>query len=127
MLDKPPYIANDVVKSSIWDEITASRDFKTLERPLLEAFCEQYSIVQRCIEDRSEANGIVAYTNDLSDIKELPQIKTLNAATDQLRKLAKALGIAEIEETTPAKKKETKLYVIQTNREKRRTKAAHSA
>ena len=127
-LKKPDSVARDSVKSAKWDEITTGRDFDESDIPTLTLLVHWYSVVQRCIDDMEEAGGQVAYENNLGDLKALPQLSTMKQASAEIRALNKQLGILDGKDTGETKpKKETKLYVIQANREARRAKAAHSA
>ena len=93
MLEKPSSVENDPYKSAKWDEITASRRFKESDAPMLALLCQWYSIAQRCMDDIDEVGGQVAYTNDLGDLKALPQIATMKQASAEIRQLNRQLGI----------------------------------
>lgn len=129
MLEKPPSIAKSSFKSAKWDELTAGRDFTASDIPTLELLCQWHAIAARCMEDMDVGGEIqVAYSNAMDDIKALPQIATMKQASAEIRALNKQLGIVDGKDTAETKpKKETKLYVIQANREARRAKAANQA
>ncbi len=127
-LKKPDSVARDSAKSAKWDEITVGREFDESDAPTLTLLVHWYSVVQRCIDDMEEAGGQVAYENNLGDLKALPQLSTMKQASAEIRALNKQLGIVDGKDTGESKpKKETKLYVIQANREARRAKAANTA
>lgn len=95
MIQKPPSVANDPFKSAKWDEITAGRKFKQSDAPVIALLCQWYAIAQRCMDDIDDIGGQVAYTNDLGDLKALPQIATMKQASAEIRQLNKQLGIAD--------------------------------
>ncbi|MDR0514631.1 MAG: P27 family phage terminase small subunit [Coriobacteriaceae bacterium] len=125
MPEKPPHIAANAFKSRKWDELTAGRGFKEADVPALELLCQWHAIVERCIDDMTTADDEVhvAYSNDHDEIKALPQVGIMKQASAEIRALNKQLGIKDgnDEKQQP---KETRLYVIQTNREKRAAGAA---
>lgn len=94
-LKKPPSIEADEFKSAKWDEVTRGRDFRESDAPTLEVLMEWYSVVRQCIEDRRDANGQVAYANEMGDIRQLPQISTMKTASAEIRALNKQLGICD--------------------------------
>ena len=94
-LKKPPSIEADEFKSAKWDEVTRGRDFRESDAPTLEVLMEWYSVVRQCIDDRQYADGQVAYTNDMGDLRQLPQISTMKTASAEIRALNKQLGIAD--------------------------------
>ncbi len=94
MIRKPEKIANDPFLSEKWDEVTAGRNFKEADIPFLQILCMWYQIADKAIDDMNTGDGImVAYSNQVDDIKELPQINTLKKATDAIRQLNKQLQI----------------------------------
>ena len=123
---KPNAIANDPFKSAKWDEITEGRTFTTSHIPTLTLLIQWYAVVERCIEDMDEANGKVAYQNDMGDLKPLPQISTMKQASAEIRQLNKQLGITDAVE--PVKhsrntKKASVLELAQSGRAARAKKA----
>lgn len=128
-LEKPASIAASPFKSRKWDEITDGREFKPSEVPTLELLCQWHAIAARCMEDMDVGGEVqVAYSNAMDDIKALPQIATMKQASAEIRALNKQLGIVDGRDAEPEKpKKETRLYVIQANREKRRAAAKDRA
>lgn len=123
---KPKAIATDPFKSAKWDEITEGRTFTTSHIPTLTLLIQWYAVVERCIEDMDEANGRVAYQNDMGDLKPLPQISTMKQASAEIRQLNKQLGITDAVE--PAKharntKKASVLELAQSGRAARAKKA----
>ena len=123
---KPNAIANDPFKSAKWDELTEGRTFTTSHIPTLTLLIQWYAVVERCIEDMDEANGKVAYQNDMGDLKPLPQISTMKQASAEIRQLNKQLGITDAVE--PVKhsrntKKASVLELAQSGRAARAKKA----
>ncbi len=125
-VEKPPSIASNEFKSRKWDEITAGRDFSQSDIPTLALLCQWHAVVQRCIEDMDEAGGQVAYQNDMGDLKALIQLSTMKQASAEIRALNKQLGIDDQPQQQLAKQRETPLYVIKTNREKRSARATRA-
>lgn len=116
-LEKPSAIAANPIKSQKWDELTRGRSFQDKDIPALSLLCQWYAVVAKCEEDMVYGDDIqVAYQNNLGDIKALPQIGTMKQASAEIRALNKQLGINDEVAISP-EKKETKLYVIQTNRQ----------
>lgn len=120
-IQKPASIENNAFKSQKWDELTSGRNFNESDTPTLELLCQWHAIVERCIEDMDIGGDIsVAYTNQLEDIKALPQIGVLKQASAEIRALNKQLGINtehNFIETKPIK--ETSLSVITSKRSKK--------
>ena len=126
-LSKPPSVEASDFKSRKWDEITSGRKFTESDIPSLELLCQWHAIVSRCIEDMDIDGDVhVAYENKFEDIKAVPQIGVLKQASGEIRALNKQLGICDEVPEAEIKPKETKLYVIQANREKRSTRAART-
>lgn len=120
-LRKPPSVASDAFKSKKWDELTSGRTFTKADIPTLELLCQWHAVVQKCIDDMTVDDGIqVAYSNDYSDIKALPQVGMLKQASAEIRALSKQLGINDQSDEKPHAEV-TKLAVIQGKRAKRRT------
>lgn len=96
-LEKPASIAESPFKSAKWDEITAGRDFGKSDVPTIELLCQWYEIAAQCMEDMTRGDGgvQVAYSNDMGDIKALPQIATMKQASAEIRALNKQLGISD--------------------------------
>lgn len=125
-IQKPARVLHDPIMSAKWDEITAGREFAPSDAPTLTLLCYWYAVVDQCEDDLSTNGGVqVAYSNDMSDIKELPQIGTLKKASAEIRALNKQLSIADT--AAPVKTKVTKLELIQSKRQNRQSKAAMDA
>ena len=93
-LRKPSSVASNAFKSKKWDELTSERTFTKADIPTLELLCQWHAVVQKCIDDMTVGDGIqVAYSNDYSDIKALPQVGMLKQASAEIRALNKQLGI----------------------------------
>ena len=121
---KPNAIANDPFKSAKWDEITEGRTFTTSHIPTLTLLIQWYAVVERCIEDMDEANGQVAYQNDMGDLKPLPQISTMKQASAEIRQLNKQLGIVDTAEAeVEASSGDNILSIVSGKRAERRARA----
>lgn len=103
MIEKPASIERDPFKSAKWDEITSGRSFDQSHTPTLALLCQWHAVVQRCIDDMDEVGGQVAYTNEMGDLKALPQLAAMKQASAEIRALNKQLGIGD-----EARQKETK-------------------
>ncbi|MBX9035042.1 P27 family phage terminase small subunit [Gordonibacter massiliensis (ex Traore et al. 2017)] len=128
-LDKPVSIFASEFKSRKWDELTEGRDFAQSDSPTLELLCQWHAIVARCMDDMDASGDVrVAYMNDMGDLKAMPQVGMLKQASAEIRALNKQLGINDEPEKKPSgARKETALYVIQANREKRVARASRPA
>lgn len=125
MVAKPPDVAAHPVKSRVWDEVTAGRDFSESDVPNLRILCHWHAIAEQCMEDMEVGGEIhVAYSNAMDDIKALPQIATLKQASAEIRALNKQLAIRDEPVSRP---KETPLHVIQGRRKDRVARAANQA
>lgn len=124
-LEKPASVASNPFRSAKWDEITDGREFRKCDIPVLSSLCYWYQVQEKCMEDITYGDDIqVAYQNDIGDVKAFPQLATMQKASAEIRALNKQLGINDEVRAVDDKPKETKLYVIQSNR---RAKAANSA
>lgn len=123
MLEKPSSITKSPFRSKKWDELVNGRDFQPSHAPILATLCYWYEVLETCMNDLDIGGEIqVAYSNDMGDVKELPQVGTMKKASAEIRALSKQLDINDdIKEEKP---KETKLYVFQ---EKRKSKAKNQA
>ena len=75
MLEKPKRIADDEFQSAKWDEITRGRNFKPSDVPNIAMLCQWYAVAETCMNDITDEAGVhVAYTNDVGDVKALPQL-----------------------------------------------------
>jgi len=123
-LRKPPGVAGDPFKSAKWDEVCAGRSFRASDAPVVELLVQWYAIANRCIEDMDAANGQVAYSNDVGDLKALPQIATMKQASAEIRALNKQLGIDDEAGAGEADAGTGTLRLIQGRRAERRARAA---
>lgn len=101
-LEKPGSVACDAFKSAKWDELTQGRSFPQSAAPTLQLLVQWHAVVMQCIQDLDDA-GQVAYSNDVGDIKALPQLGTMKQASAEIRALNKQLGI--MDEEPPARPK----------------------
>lgn len=128
-LRKPPSIASDPFRSAKWNELTRGREFRKSDVPALVLLVQWYQVVDQCIEDMSANGGVqVAYSNDMGDIKALPQIATMKQASAEIRALNKQLGILDgrdvgESEARSAGKKDNVLTLVQGRSRARRAGA----
>lgn len=81
-LKKPTSIEANSFMSDKWDEITKGREFQTSDIPTIMLLCQQYAVVDRCMEDMNVDGDVqVAYQNDIGDLKALPQLNTMKQAS----------------------------------------------
>ncbi len=126
-LVKPPQVENDAFKSAKWDELTCGRSFAQSDAPALALLCQWYAVVERCMEDMDFGEDLprIAYSNDMGDIKALPQLSTMKQASAEIRALNKQLGINDEGkgEGDGAGAGGSALNIVSFNREKRRAAA----
>ena len=100
MLKKPQSVASSPFKSAKWDEITAGRNYRESDAPTIALLCSWYEVVDKCMSDIDIGGEVqVAYSNDLGDIKALPQLSTMKQASAEIRALNKQLGINDGRDT----------------------------
>lgn len=121
---KPASVARDPFKSAKWDELTDGRRFKPSDAPTLTLLVQWHAIVNRCIEDMDEAHGQVAYSNDMSDLKALPQIGIMKQASAEIRALNKQLGINDEADGGEAGGEGDVLTLVTGGRQARRARAS---
>lgn len=115
-LEKPSSVSADPFKSAKWDEITEGRAFAPSDAPALALLCQWYEVVEQCMADIDVGGSIqVAYSNEMGDIKALPQLATMKQASAEIRALNKQLGIND-EAAPAAPKREAVIHVIQGKR-----------
>lgn len=120
MLEKPASIASNEFKSEKWDELTEGRNFQKSDIPILSLLITWYEVLEKCKEDM-DYNGelMIAYTNQLGDVKSMPQISTMKTASAEIRALNKQLGINDEVAPETKQSKRTPLNVIMFNRQSR--------
>lgn len=121
---KPESVARDPFKSAKWDELTAGRRFRPSDVPTLTLLVQWHAIVNRCIEDMDDAHGQVAYSNDMSDLKALPQIGIMKQASAEIRALNKQLGINDEADGGEADGEGDVLTLVTGGRQERRARAS---
>ena len=94
-LTKPRSVREDPFRSKKWNEIVRGRSFKPSDVPALTLLVQWYQVIEQCMDDLgSMGDGIrVAYSNEMGDIRALPQISTMKQASAEIRALNKQLGI----------------------------------
>ena len=123
---KPASVASDPFKSSKWDELTEGRDLAPSDAPILAVLCQWYAVAQKCMDDLDEV-GQVAYTNDMGDLRALPQIATMKQASAEIRALSKQLGVAGGGERDDGRKGGTVLELVRCRRAERVARASGEA
>lgn len=122
MVEKPASVAASPFKSAKWDELTNGRDFRPSDAPALALLCQWYAIAEQCMDDVDYDGEVrVAYSNDLGDIKPMPQIATMKQASAEIRALNKQLGINDEAPAQP--RNEPRAVIIDVITQKRRAKA----
>lgn len=121
---KPASVARDPFKSAKWDELVDGRRFRPSDVPTLTLLVQWHAIVNRCIEDMDEAHGQVAYSNDMSDLKALPQIGIMKQASAEIRALNKQLGINDEADGGEAGGEGDVLTLVTGGRQERRARAS---
>ena len=121
---KPASVARDPFKSAKWDELAAGRRLRPSDVPTLTLLVQWHAIVNRCIEDMDEAHGQVAYSNDMSDLKALPQIGIMKQASAEIRALNKQLGINDEADGGEAGGEGDVLTLVTGGRQERRARAS---
>lgn len=128
VLKKPANIERDPFRSEKWDEITRGRNFSESDVPTLALLCQWYAVIERCMSDLDFGDGLpnVAYSNDVGDVKALPQLNVMKQASAEIRQINKQLGIKDSVEEAPKPKSDRAriLSVAFANRDKRARAAA---
>ena len=119
---KPVSVSESPFKSAKWDEITAGREFAEADAPVLALLCAWYEVADKCMSDIDVGGEVqVAYSNDMGDIKALPQLSTMKQASAEIRALNKQLGIDD--ESRP-QKTEARVIPLNVIQKKRQSRAA---
>lgn len=94
MLEKPSSVLNSPYRSAKWDELTEGRNFAQADAPFLALLCQWYEVNDTALSE-IESNGEIqtAYSNEMGDIKPLPQLSTMAKASAEIRALSKQLGL----------------------------------
>ena len=123
-LTKPPNVANSPFKSAKWDEVTAGREFRDSDAPVIALLCSWYEVVEKCMSDIDVGGEVqVAYSNDVGDIKALPQLSTMKQASAEIRALNKQLGIDDEAKPASGDGRVIPLDVIKSKRQSRAASA----
>ena len=95
-IEKPQSVKSSPYRSAKWDEITEGREFSNADAPLLALLCQWYEVNDTAL-DEIEMGGEIqtAYTNNMGDLKPLPQLATMARASAEIRALSKQLGLTE--------------------------------
>lgn len=123
-LTKPPSVEADPFKSAKWDELTAGRRFRQSDAPALSLLCQWYKIAETAMDELDGFGGQTAYSNDMGDLKQFPQIQTLKTASAEIRQLNKQLGIDDEAEPEAAHGGADVLSIVSGRRAERRSRAA---
>lgn len=126
-LEKPPGIESDF-KSAKWDELTQGREFVLSDAPQLSMLCQRYKIAETAQEELDGFGGQTAYSNDMGDLKQFPQIATSKTASAEIRQLNKQLGINDQREKEDANApKQANVLTIVAGRRAQRQAGAEAA
>lgn len=105
-IEKPRSVADSPYRSAKWDELTEGRSFTATDVPLLALLCQWYEINDTALAEIDTGGEIqTAYTNEMGDIKPLPQLSTMAKASAEIRALSKQLGLFEQREEVQEKPK----------------------
>lgn len=121
---KPASVARDPFKSAKWDEVVSGRRFRPSDVPTLTLLVQWYAVINRCIEDMDEIGGQVAFSNDMGDLKALPQIGIMKQASAEIRALNKQLGINDGADGGEAGGEGDVLTLVTGGRQERRARAS---
>jgi phage terminase small subunit len=121
-VEKPASVAESPFKSAKWDEITAGREFRPCDAPVLAMLCQWYAVMEQCVEDMDAMGGQLVYENRMEDMKPLPQLDIMKKASAEIRALSKQLCIDGEAPAAPQQGRVVKLDVI---RQARQSKAAN--
>ena len=93
----PAAVERSEYKAAKWREITGAHRFREADVPTLALLVSWHQIVDQCMDDITVGGDDVqvAYSNDMGDIKALPQIQTMKTASAEIRALNKQLGIVD--------------------------------
>lgn len=111
-LKKPKSVKSSKIKSDKWDEITKDRDFKESDIPTLTLLCQWHLVAETCISDMDEVDNQLVYTNNLDDIKAMPQLEIMKKASAEIRQLNKQLGICDTAKQPKQTNKTTILKMV---------------
>lgn len=106
-IEKPRSVAESPYRSAKWDELTEGRSFTSSDVPLLALLCQWYEVNDTALAEIDTGGGEIqtAYTNEMGDIKPLPQLSTMAKASAEIRALSKQLGLFEQREEKQEKPK----------------------
>ena len=121
---KPASVARDPFKSAKWDEVVSDMRFRPSDVPTLTLLVQWYAVINRCIEDMDEIGGQVAFSNDMGDLKALPQIGIMKQASAEIRALNKQLGINDEADGGEAGGEGDVLTLVTGGRQERRARAS---
>ncbi len=115
---KPPGVESDGYMSAKWDELAAGRDLAQADAPTLAFLCRWHKVYDRAVEEMEGFGGQTAYTAESGDLRALPQIATLKAASAEIRALDRQLG-GRAAPAAGQERKATALEVIQGRRDRK--------
>ena len=101
-VEKPAHIAGNPLQSACWDSLVgAGANFAPCDVPLLEAYCYWYAVLRQAQSQTITSDGrvITLYgktvdgETDPASVRQNPDIKTAEKATNMLRQLGDALNL----------------------------------
>lgn len=124
---KPESVARSPYKSAKWDEVVEGRSFAESDVPALTLLVQWYQVVDTAMEDIEVGGEIrLVYSNDMGDIKPMPQVAQMKQASAEIRALNKQLGINDEASGEVANGEQPKLIAFSAEkRAQRRTRAAN--
>ncbi|MBQ9041576.1 MAG: phage terminase small subunit P27 family [Eggerthellaceae bacterium] len=95
-IPKPEHVAENPLQSRCWDSMVgASSIFTDADIPLLEAYCFWYSVLRQAEAEVVTPSGAVVTTYDNGkDIKQNPDLRTAEKATNMLRQIGQELNLS---------------------------------
>lgn len=124
-LRKPRAIKDDIRRNSLWNEIVRGRKLPPAAASTVSMLVEWKLVAQSAVAEMDEAGGMTAYQDEMGNLKALPQISTLKAASAEIRQLERMLDEMDTGGEEPERKQETSvLTLVANNRAQRRSRAS---
>jgi len=95
----PELVANNELMRECWEWIVdGSGQFRTQDIPQLTMLAYWWATARQCMANLEAANGgiVTQVENSFGDMKQAPDIKTMQLATNQIRQLESELGISPL-------------------------------
>lgn len=125
-LQKPASVSRSPFKSAKWDELVEGRSFSPSDIPALTLLVQWYQVVDTAMEDLDyDGEMQLVYSNDIGDIKPMPQVAQMKQASAEIRALNKQLGIND--ESTGGQEVRPSVSVIDFAAKRRAERRARAA